>query len=44
MNMLEDVQNWRGMRMVDADLHRIGTIENIFLDGHTGEPEFAKLR
>jgi sporulation protein YlmC with PRC-barrel domain len=28
----------RGMKMVDADANKIGTIEDILLDRQTGEP------
>jgi sporulation protein YlmC with PRC-barrel domain len=44
MNKLEKVQNWRGMRVVDADGDKIGTIEDVFLDRHTGEPEWATVK
>jgi sporulation protein YlmC with PRC-barrel domain len=44
MNMLEDVQNWRGMKVVDPDGDKIGTIEDVFLDRHTGEPEWATVK
>src|SRR5687768_7532948 len=43
MNKLEEVQNWRGMKVVDADGDKIGTIEDVFLDRHTGEPEWATV-
>ena len=44
MNKLEDVQNWRGMKVMDADGAKIGTIEDVFLDCHTGEPEWATVK
>jgi sporulation protein YlmC with PRC-barrel domain len=44
MNKLEEVQNWRGMKVVDADGDKIGTIEDVFLDRHTGEPEWATVK
>jgi sporulation protein YlmC with PRC-barrel domain len=44
MNKLEEVQNWRGMKVVDADGEKIGTIEDVFLDRHTGEPEWATVK
>lgn len=44
MNMLEDVQNWRGMKVVDPDGDKIGTIEDVFLDRHTGVPEWATVK
>ena len=44
MRTLEDVQTWRGMTMVDPDGDKIGTIEDIFLDRQTGEPEWAAVK
>ena len=44
MNKLEEVQNWRGMKVVDVDGDKIGTIEDVFLDRHTGEPEWATVK
>jgi uncharacterized protein (TIGR02271 family) len=37
----EDVLTWRGQNMVDADGEKIGTIEEIYLDAETNEPEWA---
>jgi uncharacterized protein (TIGR02271 family) len=37
----EDVLNWRGRNMVDANGDKIGTIEEIYLDTETDEPEWA---
>jgi sporulation protein YlmC with PRC-barrel domain len=44
MQTLEDVQTWRGMKMMDADGDKIGTIEEVFLDRQTGEPEWATVK
>jgi sporulation protein YlmC with PRC-barrel domain len=44
MKSVEDVQTWRGMKMVDADGDKIGTIEDIFLDRQTGEPAWAAVK
>ena len=44
MQTLEDVQTWRGRKMVDADGDKIGTIENILLDRQTGEPAWAAVK
>jgi sporulation protein YlmC with PRC-barrel domain len=44
MNKLEEVQNWRGMKVVDPDGDKIGTIEDVFLDRHTGEPEWTTVK
>src|SRR3954447_7040217 len=37
----EDVLSWRGQAMVDNDGDKIGTIEEIYLDAETNEPEWA---
>ena len=44
MQTLQEVQTWRGMTMVDADGDKIGTIDQIFLDRQTGQPEFATVK
>jgi sporulation protein YlmC with PRC-barrel domain len=44
MQTLHDVQTWRGMKMIDADGDKIGTIEDTFLDRHTGEPAWAAVK
>jgi sporulation protein YlmC with PRC-barrel domain len=44
MQTLQDVQTWRGMKMVDADGEKIGTIEDVFLDRQTGEPAWAAVK
>jgi sporulation protein YlmC with PRC-barrel domain len=44
MRTLEDVQTWRGMKMVDPDGDKIGTIDEIYLDRQTGEPEWATVK
>ena len=44
MQTLQDVQTWRGKTMVDADGDKIGTIEEIYLDRQTGQPEFATVK
>src|SRR4051812_47075722 len=36
-----DVLSWRGRALVDADGDKIGTIEDIYLDAETSEPEWA---
>lgn len=41
MTDLNDVQSWRGRKLVDPDGDTIGTIEDIFLDRQTGEPGWA---
>ena len=44
MQTLENVQMWRGMKMIDADGDKIGTIEDILLDRQTGEPAWAAVK
>jgi hypothetical protein len=44
MKTLQDVKTWRGMKVFDADGEKIGSIENVFLDRHTGEPAWATVK
>lgn len=44
MKTLQDVQTWRGRKVVGADGDKIGTIEEIWLDRQTGEPEWATVK
>jgi uncharacterized protein (TIGR02271 family) len=37
----EHILNWRGQALTDADGGKIGTIEEIYLDADTNEPEWA---
>jgi uncharacterized protein (TIGR02271 family) len=37
----EHILNWRGQALTDADGSKIGTIEEIYLDADTGQPEWA---
>ena len=38
---LDTVRTWQGRTMVDRDGGRIGRIDAIYLDDHTGQPEWA---
>ena len=38
---VDTVRSWQGRTMVDRDGDRIGTIEAIYVDDQTGEPEWA---
>jgi uncharacterized protein (TIGR02271 family) len=38
---LDTIRTWQGRTMVDRDGDRIGTIDAIYLDDHTGQPEWA---
>jgi uncharacterized protein (TIGR02271 family) len=40
---LDAVRTWQDRIMVDADGDKIGTIESIYLDDQTGEPEWALI-
>ena len=38
---IQTVRSWEGRAMVDGDGDRIGTIDAIYVDDQTGEPEWA---
>jgi uncharacterized protein (TIGR02271 family) len=38
---IDTVRGWQGRTMVDRDGDRIGSIENIYVDDQTGQPEWA---
>ena len=38
---VDTVRGWQGATMVDRDGDKIGTIESIYVDDQTGEPEWA---
>src|SRR5215216_6360185 len=38
---IDTVRSWQGATMVDADGDKIGTIDAIYVDDETGEPEWA---
>src|SRR3954447_12394545 len=40
----EDVLSWRGQDLVDNDGDKIGTIDEIYLDAETNEPEWAVVK
>ena len=44
MTTIQETQTWKGKKVVDADGDKIGTIEEIFLDRHTGEPAWATVK
>ena len=44
MPTLQDVQNWRGQDLVDNDGGKIGTIDEIYLDRQTEEPEWLAVK
>jgi hypothetical protein len=38
---LDTVQTWQGRTLLDRDGSRVGTIDAIYLDDRTGQPEWA---
>jgi uncharacterized protein (TIGR02271 family) len=41
---IEDVKTWRGNDAVGPDANKLGTVEDIYLDEETGEPEWVALK
>ena len=39
-----DELTWRGMKAMDRDGNQIGTVEDIYLDRVTGEPDWATIK
>jgi uncharacterized protein (TIGR02271 family) len=44
MTSLRDVETWRGRTAVDRDGEKIGSIEEIYLDRQSGEPEWIAVK
>jgi uncharacterized protein (TIGR02271 family) len=44
MQTLQDVRTWRGRALVDPDGDKIGTIDDIYLDRQTGDPEWVTVK
>jgi uncharacterized protein (TIGR02271 family) len=44
MLTMENVDQWRGCDLVDSSGDKIGSIDDIYLDDQTGQPEFALVR
>ena len=40
---IDTVQSWQGRTMVDRDGDKLGTIDAIYLDDETGQPEWATV-
>ncbi|MEV4612233.1 PRC-barrel domain-containing protein [Kitasatospora sp. NPDC049258] len=38
-----DIREWRGHDVVDADGHKIGTLEAVYVDTGTDQPSFATV-
>ncbi|MGK4585234.1 PRC-barrel domain-containing protein [Kitasatospora sp. HPMI-4] len=39
----DDIREWRGHDVVDAERHRIGTLESVYVDTATDRPLFATV-
>ena len=44
MPTLQEVETWRGRTAVDADGDKIGSIEDVYLDRQSGEPEWIAVK
>lgn len=44
MASLDEALGWRGATLHDADGHRIGVIDEVYLDADSREPEWALVR
>src|SRR3954470_22420477 len=44
MATMQDVEAWRGRTLVDRDGDKIGTIEDVYLDRSSGEPEWVAVK
>jgi len=44
MPTLEDVKDWRGQNVLGSDGEKIGSLEDIYLDRSSGEPEWAAVK
>lgn len=44
MSTLEDVTAWRGRNLVDRDGDKIGSVEEVYLDDQSGEPEWLAVK
>ena len=44
MATLEEIRTWRGRQAAGPDGDKIGKIDDIYLDRHSGEPEWAAVR
>ncbi|HEY8583792.1 MAG TPA: PRC and DUF2382 domain-containing protein [Capillimicrobium sp.] len=44
MPTLQDVQTWRGSELRSSDGEKIGTVEEIYLDRESGEPEWIAVK
>src|SRR3954451_24176447 len=40
----EDIESWRGRKLVDGNGDKIGSIDDIYLDRQSGEPEWLAVK
>ena len=41
---VENITDWRGQDVVDADGEKLGKLEEVYFDGETDEPVFAAVK
>jgi uncharacterized protein (TIGR02271 family) len=41
---MQEIETWRGRTLVDRDGDKIGTIEDVYLDRNSGEPEWVAVK
>jgi uncharacterized protein (TIGR02271 family) len=44
MATMQDIETWRGRTVVDRDGDKVGTVEEIYLDRSSGEPEWIAVK
>jgi stress response protein YsnF len=44
MPTLDEVRSWRGSKVTDRDGQKVGTIEDVYLDRQSGEPQWAAIK
>ena len=44
MATMQEIETWRGRTLYDRDGDKIGTIEDIYLDRNSGEPEWVAVK
>jgi uncharacterized protein (TIGR02271 family) len=44
MATMQEIETWRGRTLVDRDGDKIGTIEEVYLDRSSGEPEWLAVK
>jgi stress response protein YsnF/sporulation protein YlmC with PRC-barrel domain len=44
MPTMEDIRSWRGSKVIDPSGEKVGTLEDVYLDRQTGEPQWAAIK